>query len=321
MKTLILTQKQVRDLVSMDLAVPAVERAFEAHGKGETLMPSKVYLTLDHFGGDFRAMPAFADGSAGVKWVNSHPGNPERHGLPAVMGTYILSDPATAAPLAILDATYITAARTGAAAAVAAKYLAISEPKTVGFIGCGVQARTMLAALRVVYGDGLEVLGADVRDEAAKAFATESGGKAVSLAEAAGCDILCTATPVRDPIVRREWLCAHAHVNAMGADAEGKQELETKILTAARVVIDDVEQASHSGEINVPLHRGDFRIEDLYGTLGEIVAGAKPGRADSDSVSVFDSTGLAVQDVALARLAYEQARAHGVGLEVNLVGG
>lgn len=321
MKTLILTQKQVRELVSMDLAVPAVERAFEAHGKGETLMPSKVYLTLDQFGGDFRAMPAFADGSAGVKWVNSHPANPERHGLPAVMGTYILSDPGTAEPLAILDATYITAARTGAAAAVAAKYLAIETPRTVGFIGCGVQARTMLAALRVVYGDGLEVLGADVRDDAAKAFASEVNGKAVSLAEAAGCDIVCTATPVREPIVRREWLCDHAHVNAMGADAEGKQELETSILEHGRVVIDDVEQASHSGEINVPLHRGELRIEDVYGTLGQIVAGAKPGRSERNMVTIFDSTGLAVQDVALARLAYEQARSRGIGLEVDLVGG
>ncbi|HEU4532635.1 MAG TPA: hypothetical protein VFS00_00910, partial [Polyangiaceae bacterium] len=168
--TLILSAADVRSLLSMPEAVRAVELAFAEHASGRALMPPKVYLSLEAYGGDFRAMPSYVgpgpgagpDGApapdalpaaAGVKWVNSHPDNPQRHGLPSVMGVYILSDPATALPLAILDATVLTAARTGAAAAVASRHLAKPGPKTLGFVGAGVQSRWMLAAHRAVFGD------------------------------------------------------------------------------------------------------------------------------------------------------------------------
>ena len=124
MQTLILTQSDVQAALTMEAAVAAVEEAFAAHARGETMMPAKVYLDLRKYNGDFRAMPSYAPGSAGVKWVNSHPDNPDRHGLPTVLGMYILSDPVTAVPLAVMDATWLTAARTGAAAGVAAKHLA-----------------------------------------------------------------------------------------------------------------------------------------------------------------------------------------------------
>jgi ornithine cyclodeaminase/alanine dehydrogenase len=218
-----------------------------------------------------------------------------------------------------MDATLLTAVRTGAAAAVASKYLARNDAASVGFVGSGVQARTLLAALRVVF-PALEVVAADASEAAARGFAEECGGRAGTLAEAAGCDILCTATPVREPIVRREWIRPGTHINAMGADAHGKQELETEILLAAKVVVDDWEQACGSGEVNVPLHEGALRREQIHAALGEVVAGTRPGRESPEEITVFDSTGLAVQDVALARLVYEQARQQNAGIEVDFVG-
>lgn len=319
MKTRILTQDQVHSLLKMELAVPAVERAFAAHGRGETVMPAKVYLPLEKYDGDFRAMPAYFEGSAGIKWVNSHGQNPSRHGLPAVLGIFILNDPETAVPLAIMDATYLTAVRTGAAAAVASKHLAVARPESVGFVGCGVQARALLNALRTVFED-FEVVAADHSPAAAERFAAEVGGRSGPVEAAAGCQIVCTATPSRSPIVRREWVRPAAHLNAMGADAPGKQELDPQILQEARVVIDDFHQATESGEINVPLKSGALRRQQIHATLGEVVAGIKPGRG-GEEITVFDSTGLAIQDVALARVVYQAAVERGVGLEVELIPG
>ena len=260
--------------------------------------------------------------AVGVKWVNSHPQNPARHGLPAVIGVYILSDPDTALPLAIMDATLLTAMRTGAAGAVASKYLAVEKPRTMGFIGCGVQARVLLEAHRVVYpeiaGD-IELRMADIHDEAAAAFAREAGGSAVSLESAAACDIVCTSTPSQSPVVKQSWLSPGAHINAMGADGPGKQELDPDILLAGKLVIDDPAQAFHSGEVNIPLHKGILTEEGVYAMLGEIVAGKKAGRT-GDEITIFDSTGLAIQDVAVAKAIYDQARERGVGQNIALVG-
>ncbi|MFP2906946.1 ornithine cyclodeaminase family protein [Pyxidicoccus sp. 3LFB2] len=318
MPTLILSAKDLRSLYTVELGLSAVERAFRAHGLGEALMPPKVYLSLPKYDGDFRAMPAFLDGAAGVKWVNAHPRNPEKHNLPTVRALYILSDPDTASPLAILDGTLLTAWRTGAAGGVASKFLAKKAPRTLGLVGCGVQARVFIDAHRAIYGE-LELLLADASDAAAKALQAEKGGRIVSLQEASGADIVCTSTPVRSPIVKREWLKPGAHINAMGADAPGKQELDPRILTDGRVFIDDTEQATHSGEVNVPLHDGLFKEEQIAGTLGEVVAGRKPGRT-GDEITIFDSTGLALQDVALARALYDVALQRGIGQQLDIVG-
>lgn len=318
-KTLLLSKSDVGALLTMEATITAVEAAFLAHGRGETQMPPKVYLALDAFDGDLRAMPAYVAGAAGVKWVNSHPHNPERHGLPAVMGLYILSDPATAFPLAIMDATLITAMRTGAAAAIASKHLARPGARTLGLVGCGVQARYLLDAHRATFGSTLEVLAADVSVEASERFARESGGRAVSIEEASGCDIVCTATPCRAPVVSRAWVRPGAHLNAMGADAHGKQELDPAILRDGRVVIDDWAQATESGEVNVPLHDGTLSRDAIHATLGEVIAGKRPGREHAD-ITVFDSTGLAVQDAAVARVVYAAARERGAGAAFDLLG-
>ncbi len=314
-----LTRADVARFLDVGDAVRAVEGAFAAHAKGEARMPAKVYLDLPEHDGDFRAMPSALGGAAGVKWVNSHAKNVERHGLPSVMGVYVLSDPETAVPLAILDATWITAVRTGAAAAVASKHLARQGAKSIGFVGCGVQARTMLAAHRAVFAD-LDVIGADASEDAARRFAGEVGGRAGTLEQACACDIVCTSTPVRSPIVKRAWIRDGAHINAMGADGPGKQELETSVVTAARVFIDDWEQATHSGEIHVPRPDGTFSREAIAGTIGEVVVGAVKGRETDEQITLFDATGLAIQDLAVARAVYQAALAENAGLEIDLVG-
>lgn len=319
MSTLILTHADLRSLYTVELGLAAVESAFAAHGRGDALMPAKVYLSLPQHDGDFRAMPAFLDGAAGVKWVNSHPQNPVRFGLPSVRAVYVLSDPATASPLAILDGTLLTAWRTGAAGGVASKHLASRRPRTIGLVGSGVQARVLVEAHRALFEDLLPLF-ADLRHEAAEALARELGGRAVSVEEASGADIVCAQTPSRTPVVMRAWVKPGAHVNAMGADAPGKQELDPRVLLDGRVFIDDFEQATHSGEVNVPLHDGALRVDQIAGTLGEVVAGRKPGRTRDDEITIFDSTGLAVQDLALARALYERARQRGVGQTLDLVG-
>jgi ornithine cyclodeaminase/alanine dehydrogenase len=316
-KTLVLTRRDVASLLTMEAAIPAVEAAFLAHARGEAVMPPKVYLSLPEHGGDFRAMPSFMGGAAGVKWVNSHPDNPKKHGLPSVMGTYVLNDAETAVPLAIMDGTWLTAVRTGAAGGVASKHLFRGQPKRVGFVGCGVQARVLHAAHAVLFG-AFESLCADVSEDAAQRFAAEIGGLVVSASEASRADIVCVATPGRGPAVNNEDLRPGTHVNAMGADAPGKQEIDPKVLGHARVFIDDWEQATHSGEVNVPLHEGFFDRSSIAGTLGEVVAGTVKGRI-RDEITLFDSTGLAVQDVAVARVVYAAAKERGVGLELSFV--
>jgi ornithine cyclodeaminase/alanine dehydrogenase len=316
-KTLVLPGKDLEKILTMELAIPAVERAFAAHGRGEALMPPKLYLPLERFGGDFRAMPSLLDDAAGVKWVNMHPENPKRFRLPAVMGVYILSDPETAFPLSVMDGTRLTAFRTGAAAAVASKYLAVKQPSTVGFIGCGTQARAILAAHRALYG-GFRAVVSDTDSAAAERFAKEAGGFPATVDQAGSCDIICTTTPSRAPVLFRSYVGISTHINAMGADAPGKQELDPRLLHDATVVLDDLAQATESGEVNVPLHAGTYRREQIYGTLGEIVAGRKPGRVGTE-VTIFDSTGLAIQDLALARVAFDEARRLGLGLEIDLV--
>jgi ornithine cyclodeaminase/alanine dehydrogenase len=318
MKTLLLTRSEVEGIATMELAVTAVETAFAAFGRGEATMPPKVYLPIEEHDGDFRAMPARLGESAGIKWVNVHAKNPARYGLPTVMAVYVLNDPANAFPLAIMDGTLLTALRTGAAGAVASKYLAQRSPKKIGFIGCGTQAHTLHGTHRVVF-EQFETLAFDRDAAKAQRFAEAVGGRVVALSEAANADIVCTATPSRTPILDARWLRSGAHINAMGADAPGKRELSLEILERSAVYIDDVHQATGSGEINVPFANGAFTIDQIAGTLGEVVAGILP-RPQSRVTTVFDSTGLAIQDVSLARAIYDEARARALGRELDLLG-
>ena len=318
METLILTQKDVEELLTMKETIEAVEKAFELHAKGLTQMPSKVYLTFEK--GDLRAMPAYLDGKAGIKWVNSHPENPKK-GLPTVMAILIYNDPETGFPLAIMDGTHITNFRTGAAGGIASKYLARKDSKVFGFVGCGRQAYTQFLALKEIF--DIELVKAyDIVQSNAEAFTEfcrRFGVDAVvaELEDVCDCDVLTTTTPSRKPVVRAEWIKEGTHINAIGADAPGKQELDEKVLLKAKIVVDDLKQAIHGGEVNVPISKGVIKPEVIYATLGEIVAGMKKGRERDEEITIFDSTGIAIQDIAVASVVFNKAVQKGVGLKVR----
>jgi alanine dehydrogenase len=319
--SLILTGSEVMQVLDMDLALAAVEEAFRAYGEGRVNMPPKAYLTLAH--GDFRAMYGeiflAKDHICGLKWVNVHPGNPAK-GLVTVMAKILLNDPDTGLEFADLDGTHITDYRTGAAGGVAAKYLARSDASRLGLVGAGAQARTQVAAILKVR-PIREIVVFDRHRGHAEAFAGQMasayGVKARASTEAAeavaGQDVVVTTTPSRAPVVQRQWVLPGTHINAIGADAAGKQELDPAILTAAKVVVDDWTQASHSGEINVPLARGQLTPDQVYGSLGDIVVGKKPGREAPEEITVFDSTGLIIQDLGLGLAVYQRARERGLG--------
>jgi len=325
-RTLILTGKDVAGLIDMKRAIAAVEYAFLQYGAGRTMMPPKIYLHLDKYGGDFRAMPAYIEKleKCAVKWVNVHPGN-RRFGLPAIMAVIILSDPRNGLPLCIMEGGYATALRTGAAGGVAARHLARKNSNVIGMVGCGVQARAQLQALRILF-DVKEVKVWSPNLSCVRDFMRETkkfGLKVTMPGSAEGCvrgsDIVVTTTPSRRPLVKLAWLKRGAHINAIGADAKGKEELDPAILKKAKVVVDSWEQASHSGEINVPVRNGFMSRKDIHADIGQIVSGEKKGRTNQDEITVFDSTGLAIQDVAVANMIYRAALRKGAGRWITLI--
>ena len=217
-----------------------------------------------------------------------------------------------------MDGNYITQVRTGAAGGVAAKYLARKDSSIVGLLGTGIQAETQLLALKVVLPSLNKVKVFDINAEAAKKYSANMGQKlginidiARSVEEVADADIVVTTTPSRKPVIAKHQIKTGTHINAIGADAKGKQELDPGILSGAKIVVDEVEQASHSGEINVPLSSGLLSLDDIHGTLGNVVTGAKKGRESDAEITVFDSTGLAIQDLVCARLVYAKASEEG----------
>jgi alanine dehydrogenase len=319
MPTLLLNRNAIKTLITMSDVINVVERAFRMLGEGKGNMPAKTYLSFEH--GDFRAMPAALPGCAGMKWVNVHPQNPS-HGLPSIMAVLIYSDPETGYPLAIMDATEITAYRTGAAAAVASKYLARRDSHTIGIIGAGFQAHTQILAHAELF-NPVSINVFDVSKAAVDRLMqslSQLSIRSCSIQEAVASDIVCTLTPSRCPIIKKEWVVTGTHINAVGADAPGKQELESSILKEAIVVVDDLEQAGTSGEINVPIQKGIYGIGEVYGTLAELAVGKKKGRTDNRVITVFDSTGLAVEDIAVAKLLFEKAQQMGGYPSIDLIG-
>ncbi len=316
-EVLLIGGSEIEELLSMGEALKAVEHSFRLKAEGGTIMPPKLYLDLPQCKGDFRAMPVYIDGSAGVKWVSVYPDN-WRQNLPSIVATIILCDPNTGYPLSIMDGTYITNVRTGAAGGIAVKYLARRDSSVIGFIGAGMQAKTQLLAISEVLPQIKEVKVFDLHRDTSLKYAKEMGGRlslnigpVETIEEATEADIVVTTTPSRTPIVKKQHIRPGTHINAIGADAKGKQELEADLLTGAKIIVDDIEQASHSGEINVPLSEGVIKVEDIYGTLGEVVANVKKGRENDEEITIFDSTGLAIQDIICAKLVYEKAKRRG----------
>jgi len=309
-----LNKNEVESLLDIEGTLKVVEGAFRQHGLKKVQMPPKLYLYFKNHNGDLRTMPGYLEEQdiTGVKIVNVHPDNPKK-GLPTVMALVILNSTETGAPIAIMDGTHLTDMRTGAAGGVAVKYLARKNSKVVGFVGAGNQAKTQLLAINEVM-DIEEIKATSISEKSTLAF-KEKMEKRISceitvkrsIREVCSCDILVTTTPSREPIVMNEWISEGTHINAIGADAPGKEELDPAILKRAKVVVDDIPQASHSGEVNVPLSKKLIMVKDICCELGEVIAGKKKARVKDSDITVFDSTGLAIQDVATADMVYRKA--------------
>jgi alanine dehydrogenase len=298
-----------------------IERAFAERGLGRTEMPPKSYLHFPSHQGVLLIMPGSLPqlNEAAVKLINVHTCNPVEHGLPTLIATIVLISPETGEPLCIMDGTYVTGMRTGAVSGVATKYLARKDARVLGIVGAGFQGPFQLDAVRHSMQAEM-VLVTDLMPERAQKLAERARGvglkaRACETVEEVvrSCDVLVTATPSDHPIVKDEWVHEGMHINCVGTYAKGKQEIEGAILNRAVVVVDDWEQASHAGEINVPVSRGEFDRSGVYAELPEIAAGLKPGRTDDAAITVFDTTGLAIQDVVTAWKAFEVAEERNLG--------
>jgi len=292
----------VERAVSPHEAYEAVRGAFEAHARETWTMPSKVYVT-NYPAGDFRAMPAIGDGHALLKWVTSFPGNPGR-GLPTVTGLVLLSDADDGRLLAVLDAAAVTALRTAAAGVLAADTLCRSEASSYAVIGSGIngaETARMLVAHEIV------PLVWDV-DEARRRFVAERLGarEAVSAEEALACEVVITVTPGASVLYPDGSLEAGQHVSLMGADGPGKAEVALEEIRRAHVFCDDWEQASHGGELAAAVEAGAV-TRDTVTELGTVLIGEADGRRSAGNITLFDSTGLAIQDLAIAKAAYAKA--------------
>lgn len=295
--------ERVMKAVSAERATDAVREAFVRHARGEWTMPSKVYLWNPPHG-DFRAMPAQGDGLAILKWVTSFPGNRDR-GLPVVVGTILVSDATDGRWLALIDGTAVTALRTGASAAVAAATLARQDARSVGIVGCGLHGAWAARCLTAAgYSSGI----CSDRDEsAARRLADELGWEPGPVPAALGCDIVVTVTPGHERVIGAGDLAPGTHVNALGADGPGKAEMEIEAVTACRVFCDEWAQASHGGELTGAVEAGALSREDVT-ELGAVLTGAAPGRTSDEETTLFDSTGLAIQDLAIAALLMDDLR-------------
>jgi len=298
----VFSARHVEGAVSPERAVEAVRDAFVAYARGEWSMPPKVYVPA-YPAGDFRAMPALGAGHALLKWVTSFPGNPSR-GLPTVTGLVLLSDASDGSLRAALDAGAVTALRTGAAAVLAAETLGRQDAETAAVIGAGVNGR---AAAKTFLARGRSVMLWDVDEQRARAVADDLGADlASSREEALAADLLVTVTPGHEILLPEGSLQPGQHVSLMGADGPGKAEIAVAELARTRVFCDDWEQASHNGELVHAVEAGAIARADVT-ELGTVLAGLAPGRESPGEITSFDSTGLAIQDLAIALAAMERA--------------
>jgi alanine dehydrogenase len=326
---LFLDRRDVAELLPMDACIEAVARAFAAHARGE--LPAAPGVLGTHAGaGGFHVKAAAIGGARGyyaAKINANYPGNPARHGLPAIQGLVALFGLDDGRPLALLDSIEITILRTAAASAIAARHLARADATTLFICGCGTQGRAHLRALSLVRPLS-RVLAFDRDVAAARRFAREMRAACSVEVEAvddvAGglprCDMAVTSTPAREALINAIDVRPGQFIAAVGADSEGKQELDPRVLAKSRVVADVAAQASHMGELQHAIAAGLMSVADLHAELGEVVAGLKPGRTSGDEIFVFDSTGTALQDVAAAAAVFERAVAARRGRKLSLGG-
>jgi alanine dehydrogenase len=326
--TLILSRRDVLDLLTLRDCIDAVERAFRLHAEGRTLGPGVLAVHAEDGGFHIKAAGLVGERSYFAAKTNANfPDNPRRFGLPTIQGTVVLADARTGAPLAIIESGSVTALRTGAATAVAAKFLARRDARTATIVGCGVQGEIQLAAIAAVLPlERAWVLDLDPgRAQALAARATASLGLPVEMAKDLRTafresDVCVTCTPSRRAFVTAADVVPGTFIAAVGADNPAKQELDPALMASSTVVVDVLEQCAEIGELHHVLAAGLMTREQVHAELADVVVGRRSGRTSRDEITIFDSSGTALQDVAAAVAVYEKARATGRGTEVKLDG-
>ena len=327
---LYLSQEDVR-ATGIDMAgvIGVVERVLALHDEGQVNLPSKVILDLnERERGRINAMPAHIGGDieiCGMKWIAGFPPNPVKFGIPRAHALIILNDSWTGVPLAVMDGTYISAMRTGAVTGVGAKYLANPDSKVVGIIGCGVQAKTQIMALKAAVPSVRLLKGYDVRPEASKQFAEWASGELGIEAVAVGSareavvdsDMIATVTVANEPIVKDAWLKKGSFFSHVGSYQE---EEEAVVFNTDKVVVDLWHEVVHRG---TPLlarlyNEGRIKEDKIYANIGEIIRGRKPGRSRRDERIFFSPLGLGSEDVGVASYVYREAKKKGLGVSLKL---
>ncbi|MEO6023314.1 MAG: hypothetical protein ABIP64_09395 [Burkholderiales bacterium] len=328
-KTLILSRTEMMGLLTPAEYNGCVEQAYRMHGERRFYMAPKGHIVLDKYPGEWEAMPSYIEEpeAAACKWVSIREKNREKHDLPTVFSILIYTHPETGFPLAICDGSYHTVMRTGSAAAVSAKWLARKNSKILAIVGAGNMAEGVLATCNEVFAwedvriwsRSQKTLDHFVVTQQPK-YAKFKIRASTDVEEVVrGADVVVTVTPARGPLVKDEWIGPGTHIAALGADKGGDQELEAKILQRARIFVDDIRQCRTDGEINVPLSQGIIKEQDVVGEIGEVIVGKKQGRTSDKDITLFDSTGIALQDSATIPLEYERAVAAGVGIEKKMI--
>jgi alanine dehydrogenase len=319
----VLTRSEVETLVSLQDAIRVVEQALADFAQGNGFVFPVIRERIDPHGGFFGVKAGYlaSRGCLGYKgggfWASNH-----GKGLAGHQSAIVLYDPETGVPRALMDGNYLTVIRTGAIGAIAAKYLARADSRRVAVIGAGTQGAIQLAALREVLPIE-EVRSFDSHAEVSERFARRAAEQGLRAACCAtprdaldGVDIIVTATPSFQPVVEDAWVRPGMHINAFGADTKGKHEIEEKVLARAKVVVDYLPQAGEIGECQHAFRSG--LIQSVHAELAEIVAGRKPGRESATEITLFDATGIALQDLAVAMCAYEAALQRGLGTRLQL---
>jgi len=327
-RLIVLSRRDVLDLLSLPDCIGAVERAFRLHAEGHTLGPGVLGVPAVDGGFHIKAAGLIGERSYFAAKTNANfPDNPRRFGLPTIQGTIVLADASNGVPLAIIESGSVTALRTAAATAVAAKFLARHDARTVTIVGCGVQGELQLAAIAAV----LPLQRAWVLDsdhERAESMAARTAASLGLLVEATkdlraalrDSDVCVTCTPARRAFVMAADVPSGMFIAAVGADSQGKQELEPALTASATLVVDVLNQCAEIGELQHVLAAGLLTRAQVHAELGDVVVGRHPGRTRDDEITIFDSSGTALQDVAAAIVVYENARAVGRGIEVKLDG-
>ena len=322
---LFLASTEVRTLLTLDECIQAVEHAFRLYGQGDAVPPAVLSMHVPDGGFHVKAGLLDFDRSYFVAKVNGNfPENGSRFGLPTIQGVIILCDAEHGTPLAVMDSRDITSLRTAAATALAAKYLARQDSRTITICGCGNQGRVQLRALSRVL--RLEAVFAYDKSEVqsslyAHELTSELNIPVTSVrdfrAAVRQSDVCVTCTPSREALLGPNDLMPGTFVAAVGADNPHKQELHPALMARSKIVCDIVEQCAAMGDLHHALDAGVVSRADVHAELGEIVAGDKPGRESEEEITIFDSTGMALQDVAAAAILYEKADRQGAGTRLS----